>query len=72
MFTHKEEKKNYISTSEMLDDLGYVTKTPTLGALGQALAKASRENPNCKWLKKHEDKLFKNLRSERKAQKNGN
>lgn len=59
-----------VSTDEMLSKLGYKTVTSVIGTLGQALMKASRENPDCKWLKKQEDKFFRELRRERK-QRNG-
>lgn len=64
-----EERKNYLSTNEMLADKGYKTVVPTIGSLGQALMKASRENKDCNWLKKQQDKFFTKLRREKK--KNG-
>lgn len=69
MFKSKENR-SYVSTDEMLKDLGYKTVTPTIGSLGQALMQASRENPDCKWLREHEDNFFRELRRERK-QRNG-
>ena len=68
----EEQNKSYLSTGDMLKDLGYVTTVPKIGTLGKALMKLSNENPQCTWLKKHEDKMFKKLRQERKEKNNGN
>lgn len=62
-------ENNVIDMNEKLKQLGYMTKTPKVGELGQALMKVSKENPDCKWLKRHLDKFFQNLRKERKNER---
>ena len=65
MFVQKNEVI-YLSTTEMLADLGYKTVTPTIGSLGKALMEASKENPSCEWLKHQQDVMFRKMRRENK------
>ena len=65
----KKETECFISTQEMLAQKGYHTVVPKIGELGKALMQASKEEPECKWLKKHLDQFFKELRRENKRGK---
>jgi hypothetical protein len=62
----KQPQRNvcYISTSELIAELGYRTYQPKIGNVGKALMAASNEDKDCKWLKKHLDKMFTKLRKE--------
>lgn len=68
----KRENECFLSTQDMLAKKGYHTVVPKVGALGQALMQASKENSECKWLKHHLDGFFKELRREKKGRKRQN